>query len=65
MERTVLKTITVLKDDLYQPSQSFEKLQPTSSGLYSRRINEQHQVVYRVDEKLKKIYIYAAWSHDE
>lgn len=65
LKEQFLKTISVLKDDPYQPSQSFEKLQPTSSGLYSRRINAQHQVVYRVDEKLKKVYIYAAWSHDE
>ena len=60
-----LKTVAILKENPYQPTQSFEKLQPTSRGLYSMRLNAQHRVVYRVDEELKKVYIYAAWSHYE
>ena len=60
-----LKTVAILKVNPYQLTQSFEKLQPTGRGLYSRRLNAQHRVVYRVDEELKKVYIYAAWSHYE
>ncbi|HCU7193630.1 TPA: Txe/YoeB family addiction module toxin [Staphylococcus aureus] len=60
-----LQTIKILKDDPYQQSQSFEKLQPKHLGRYSRRINHQHRVVYTVDEENKEIFILAAWSHYE
>ncbi|OYS65516.1 hypothetical protein CBF94_10305 [Limosilactobacillus reuteri] len=33
------------------------------AGFYSRRINVQHRVVYRVDEINKKVIIYSAWGH--
>ncbi len=46
-------------------TQSFEKLPPQSSGFYSRRINRQHRVVYKVNETLKRVEIYSAWTHYE
>ncbi|MGO3372169.1 type II toxin-antitoxin system YoeB family toxin, partial [Pseudolactococcus laudensis] len=39
--------------------------QPKKEGRYSRRINHQHRVVYKVNEELKKVEIYSAWSHYE
>ena len=65
LQEQFLKTIAILKTDPYQPTQSFEKLQPPNRGLYSRRLNAQHRVVYRIDEARKKVYIYATWSHYE
>ena len=32
---------------------------------YSRRINVQHRVVYKVDDEKKEIVIYSAWGHYE
>lgn len=57
--------LEVLKQDPYYPNQSFEKLQPKQAGRYSRRINQQHRVVYTVDEAEKIVEIYSAWSHYE
>lgn len=57
--------LEVLKQDPYYPNQSFEKLQPKQAGLYSRRINQQHRVVYTVDDETKTVEIYSAWSHYE
>ena len=57
--------VQVLKKDPFSPTQSFEKLQPKSSGLYSRRINQQHRVVYKVDEIARRVEIYSAWTHYE
>lgn len=57
------EVVETLKRNPYEPSQSFEKLQPYSSGRYSRRINSQHRVVYRVDDENKIVEIYSAWSH--
>ena len=57
--------VSVLKDDPYYPSQSFEKLFPKHEGRYSRRLNHQHRVVYKVNEDTKEVEIYSTWSHYE
>lgn len=57
--------VKVLKSNPYEVSQSFEKLEPKRLGRYSRRINRQHRVVYKVDEENKVVEIYSAWSHYE
>ncbi len=45
----------------YPPS--YEKLTGELSGLYSRRINRQHRIVYEVDEERKEIHIIRMWTH--
>ena len=45
----------------YPPS--YEKLTGELSGLYSRRINRQHRIVYEVDEEKKEIHILRMWTH--
>lgn len=57
------KIIGQLKEDPFEPNQSLEKLVPPAAGKYSRRINGQHRVVYKVDKINKVVIIYAAWSH--
>ncbi len=59
------EVIQALKEDPYMPTQSFEKLRPTHEGRYSRRLNRQHRVVYKVDEENKVVEIYSAWTHYE
>ncbi|WEV53028.1 Txe/YoeB family addiction module toxin [Bifidobacterium sp. ESL0704] len=65
LQQSFMQVVADLESDPYQPTQSFEKLQPASRGLYSRRINSQHRVVYDVDDRTKTVTIYAAWSHYE
>jgi Txe/YoeB family toxin of toxin-antitoxin system len=55
--------VKTLRNNPYEPTQSFEKLQPYTEKYYSRRINAQHRVVYKIDESKKIVEIYAAWSH--
>ena len=59
------EVVQALKEDPFAPTQSFEKLQPRSAELYSRRINQQHRVVYKVDEDARRVEIYSAWTHYE
>lgn len=33
------------------------------TGLYSRRINRHHYIVYEIDEKEKEIHIFRMWTH--
>ena len=54
--------LLMLKDPFcYHPS--FEKLRGDLSGLYSRRINRQHRIVFEVDEEKKEIHIIRMWTH--
>ena len=52
------------KDPFCYPP-SYEKLLGDLSGLYSRRINRQHRIVYEVDEERKEIHILRIWTHYE
>ena len=45
----------------YPPS--YEKLNGDLIGLYSRRINRQHRIVYEVDEEKHEIHIIRMWTH--
>lgn len=40
-----------------------EKLKHNLSGLYSRRINKKHRLVYSIDEQVVTVYVLSAWSH--
>jgi len=47
----------------YPPS--YEKLCGDLTGLYSRRINRQHRIIYEVDEQNSEIHIIRMWTHYE
>ena len=49
----------------FQNPPSYEKLVGDLSGLYSRRINAQHRLVYEVVEEAQTIKILSMWSHYE
>ena len=65
LKENFIDIINKLKIDPYKKSQSFEKLQPKQLERYSRRINHQHRVVYKVNEQTKEVLILSAWSHYE
>lgn len=53
--------LTVLEEDPYEPP--YEKLSGDLNGLYSRRINIQHRLVYRIDEEKQEVIIIRMWTH--
>ena len=57
--------IEVLKENPYQTPPSYEKLVGDLQGLYSRRINVQHRLVYEVCEEEKTVKIVSLWTHYE
>ena len=59
------KVVSTLKEEPYADTQSFEILHPKQEGRYSRRINRQHRVVYKVNDDTLTVEIYSAWSHYE
>ena len=54
--------ISMTKDPFCYPP-SYEKLSGDLIGLYSRRINRQHRIVYEVIEEKKEIHIIRMWTH--
>ena len=63
---TKLKSlIEILKTNPFQNPPPYEKLVGELAGLYSRRINIQHRLIYMVDEERKIIKILSVWSHCE
>ena len=55
--------IELIKKAPYQKPPTYEKLFGDLQGLYSRRINIKHRLVYEVYEEEKIIKIVSLWSH--
>ncbi len=59
------KLLNVLSVNPYQIPPSYEKLVGNLKGYYSRRINIQHRIVYRVFDDMKIVVVHAMWTHYE
>ena len=57
--------IAVIRENPYQTPPSYEKLVGDLKGLHSRRINQQHRLVYEVLEAEKTVKVISLWSHYE
>ena len=57
--------IELIKENPFQNPPPYEKLLGNLSGLYLRRINIQHRLVYEVLEDIKAVKIISMWSHYE
>ena len=57
--------IDLIRENPFQTPPSFEKLVGDLKGLFSRRINIQHRLVYQVIEEEKTIKIVSMWTHYE
>lgn len=57
--------LVVLKKDPFQNPPPYEKLVGDLSGVYSRRINIQHRLVYEVIESEQVVKIIRMWTHYE
>lgn len=62
--RNKLKILTeILSRNPLEPYPPYEKLQGDLAGLYSRRINQQHRLVYQVLEDQRIVKIVSCWTH--
>lgn len=57
--------IEVIREHPFKTPPPYEKLLGNLDGLYSRRINIQHRLVYEVFENIKTVKIISMWSHYE
>lgn len=57
--------IDVIRENPFQTPPPYEKLVGDLQGLYSRRINIQHRLVYEVLAAEKTVKIVSLWTHYE
>ncbi len=57
--------LAVLKNDPFQNPPPFEKLVGDLEGVYSRRINIQHRLVYQVLVEERVVKVLRMWTHYE
>ena len=65
LDENCKKILELMMVDPFCYPPSYEKLSGDLSGLYSRRINRQHRIVYEVDEEKHEIHIIRMWTHYE
>lgn len=61
----VQELVSILRQNPWQNPPPYEKLVGDLAGMYSRRINRQHRLVYTVDEASHTVSILALWTHYE
>ena len=57
--------IAVLKEDPFATPPRYERLVGDLAGMYSRRINIQHRLVYEVFEEESVVRVLRMWTYDE
>ena len=65
LDKKTKNLIEVLKVNPFQTPPPYEKLIGDLKGLYSRRINIQHRLVYKVNEQERKVQILSLWTYYE
>lgn len=65
LDNKAKQLIDLLKENPFQNPPPYEKLIGDLKDCYSRRINVQHRLVYKVKEAEKKVQILSMWSHYE
>ncbi len=65
LENKAKNLIEIIRENPYQTPPRYEKLVGDLEGLYSRRINIQHRLVYEIFETEKIVKIISLWTHYE
>ena len=63
LEDKVKKLLNLIAKSPFQNPPSYEKLVGDLQGYYSRRINLQHRLVYKVHEDINTVVIHSMLSH--
>lgn len=61
--RKIEKILNELKEHPTTGTGQPEKLKHDLSGLYSRRINKKHRLVYGINEQVVTVHVLSAWAH--
>jgi len=65
LKQKALAILSILEQNPFHNQPPYEKLVGDLVGFYSRRINIQHRVVYKVYKKEKIVQVVRMWTHYE
>ena len=65
LEEKVKKLLNLIAQNPFKNPPTYEKLVGDLQGYYSRRVNLQHRLVYKVYEDIKTVVVHSMWSHYE
>jgi len=65
LEGKAKKLLNLIAENPFKNPPSYEKLVGDLQGYYSRRLNIQHRIVYKVYKEINIIVIHSMWSHYE
>lgn len=65
LEVKVKRLIEIIRENPLQNPPPYEKLLGDLKECYSRRINRQHRLVYKIIEDRKLVRILSLWTHYE
>lgn len=63
LDKNAKTILNLMIDDPFCYPPNYEKLTGDLTGLYSRRNNRQHRIVYEVDKNKNEIHIIRMWTH--
>ena len=63
LKQKTQELLALLERDSFENPPAFEKLVGDLQGLYSRRINIQHRLVYEVFQSERTVRVLRLWSH--
>lgn len=63
LDKKAKALIEIIKENPYKTPPTYEKLMGDLTGVYSRRINIKHRLVYEVLEEEKTVKIISLWTH--
>ena len=63
LDKNCRKILDLMINDPFCYPPPYEKLVGELDGYYSRRINRQHRIVYKVIEEKKEIHVIRMWTH--
>jgi toxin YoeB len=65
LKQKIRRMLDIIREDPFQYPPPYEKLSGDLEGLYSRRINRQHRLVYQVFPTQRVVKIVRMWTHYE
>lgn len=65
LKKNVDNLLKLISKNPFQTPPTYEKLVGNYKGMYSRRINRQHRLVYKVEEESKAVIIVSFWNYYE
>ncbi len=65
LKKKAQEILKIIEEDPFQDYPPYDKLIGDFTGAFSRRINIQHRIVYKVYEEEKVVKVIRMWTHYE